>query len=156
MPNDSRIQSALSTPLKKDEAATWGVQNPLILWDGPAGTEAQHGLPLIGLTLSVNGVYQFLINTSGLASALNVHVLPQLTTATLTSAGPDLISITDPITDDPTASTVLVSGTGDGALSDDTLQTASVTLNGARYALYTLTVASAGTVTFDVAEYTGL
>lgn len=157
MPNDSRIQSALLTPFKKDEAASWGVHSPLIVWDAPAGAEATVGLPLIGQTLTVNGAYQFLLPTWGLASTMSVHVLPQLTTATLTSAGPDLISTFDPNSgDDPADATVLVAGTGDGATSDNTLQTATVVINGARYALYTLTVADAGSVTFDVAEWTGL
>ena len=157
MPNDSRIQSALLTKEKKAEAATFGAHEPLIVWSAPAGAEASVGLPLIGQTLTTNGAYQFLIPAWGLASTMSVHVLPQLTTATLTSAGPDLISTFDPNSgDDPADATVLVAGTGDGATSDNTLQTATVVINGARYALYTLTVASAGSVTFDVAEWTGL
>ncbi len=156
MPNDSRIQSALLTPLKKDEAATWGAHAQLIVWSAPAGAEATVGKPLAGQTLSVNGAYQFLINTTGLASSLAVHVRASLTTATATSSGPDAITLIDPATQAPTDGVVLVAGTGDGSLTSATLQTATLALNGARYAIYTLTIASAGTAAFTVAEYTGL
>lgn len=156
MPNDSRIQDALSTPLKKDEAAAWGVHKPLIVWSAPAGAETTVGKPLAGQTLSVDGAYRFLINLRGLASSLSVHVRATLTTATVTSAGPDAISLIDPQTQGPTDGVVLASGSGDGSLSSGTLQSATLTLNGSQYAIYTLTVASAGTAVFTVAEYTGL
>ena len=156
MPNDSRIQSALLTPNKKDEAASWGTQSPLIVWSAPAGAEATVGKPLAGQTLAVDGAYVCLIPMWGLASTCSVHVRATLTTATCSSAGPDLLSSFDPVNAAPSTAVVLVAGTGDGALTTNTLQTASVSVNGARYAVYTLTVASAGTAAFTVAEFTGL
>lgn len=140
------------------ERAAIGVQAPLIVIEVPVGAESFIGKPLIGLTLTVNGDYVCLIPIQGLASSLKVHVKPQLDSMTLSSAGPDeLTNDFDPRTTAVAAGVVLTSGTGDGALSDDTLQTASLTPTGARYARYTLTAgASPTSVTFDIAEYVGL
>lgn len=153
---DSQVQAAIQSPFKKDEAASWGVQAPLIVWSAPAGAAALVGQPLVGNTLSVDGTYVFLIPLAGLASALKVHVRATLTTATLTSSGPDLLASLDPIADTVSTHPVLLAGTGDGALSTGTLQTATVDMNGARYARYSLEVASAGTAEVTIAEYTGL
>jgi hypothetical protein len=138
------------------EQAVRGVQAPLIVVEVPAGAEAMIGKPIGEQTLSINGDYVCLIPIAGLASSLKVSVLPQLTTATLTSAGPDELNDFNPRVTNVAAATVLTAGTGDGALSDNTVQTASLTPTGGIYARYTLTVASAGTVTFDLAAYVGL
>lgn len=140
------------------ERAIRGMQAPLIITEAPAGVtaQAQIGKPLIGQTLSVNGAYVCLIPLSGLASSIKVNVKPQLTAATLTSSGPDELVSFDPRSVNVADAAVLTAGSGDGALADDTLQTATLTLTGALYARYTLTVASAGSVTFDVAEVEGL
>lgn len=139
------------------ERAVRGMHMPLIITEVPAGAEAQVGKALIGETLSVNGDYVCLIPLSGLAQSLTVKVLPQLTTATLSSSGPDELEDFNPRVTNVSAPAVLTAGTGDGALSDNTMQTATLSaLTGALYARYTLTVASAGTVTFDVADVTGV
>lgn len=140
---------------RANEQAANGVHAPLICVEAPAGAEDVIGKPLVEQTLTIDGAYVCLIPTSGLADSLKVNVLPQLTTATLTSSGPDAVADFDPTEDDVASATVIVSGSGDGALSDNTLQTATLALVGARYARYTLTVASAGSVTFDVAEVVG-
>lgn len=145
------------THQQRTEQAAVGVHRLLIVAEAPAGAEATIGKPLLGQTLSVNGAYTCLIDTAGLASNLKVYVLPQLTTATLSSAGPDgLSAATNPEADTIASAIVITSGSGDGSLSDNTQQTATLALSGERWARYTLTVASAGTVTFDVAEYVGL
>lgn len=141
-----------------NDRATRGLHIPLIIAEAPAGAvaQAQIGKNLVGQTLSVNGAYVCLIPLSGLASTLTIKVKPQLSTATLTSSGPDELEVFDPRSVNVADAEVLTAGTGDGALSDDTMQTATLTLTGAQYARYTLTVASAGTVTFDIADATGL
>lgn len=138
------------------DRAISGAQGLLIITEVPAGAEAMIGKPLLGQTLAIDGAYVCLIPISGLGDTLNVSVLPQLTTATLSSAGPDELVVFDPRVTDVADAAVLTAGTGDGSLSDDTMQTATLAVTGGPYARYTLTVASAGTVTFDVAEYAGL
>lgn len=138
------------------ERAMRGLHAPLIVAEVPAGAEALVGKPLLGQTLSVDGAYVCLIPLSGLSQTLTVKVKPQLSTATLSSAGPDELEDFNPRVVNVADAEVITSGTGDGSLSDDTLQTATLTLTGALYARYTLTVASAGTVTFDVADVTGV
>ena len=152
----SRIQAAVSTPNKKNETSAWGVHEPLMVWSAPAGAEATVGRPLAGQTLAVDGAYVCLIPLAGLASTLAVHVRATLTTATATSAGPDAINLFDPFSSDTANAVVLVAGSGDGSLTTATLQSATLAVNGSRYALYTITIASAGTAAFTVAEYTGL
>lgn len=149
------LPNLLFDPVRATEAAVWGAQRPLVVAEAPSGAEATIGKPLIGLTLSVDGAYVCLLDIAGLASLVNVNVLPQLTTATLTSAGPDELASFDPRAVNVADAEVITAGTGDGALTDDTLQLATLTPTGARYARYTLTVASAGSLTFDVAEYGG-
>lgn len=145
------------TDMQRHEQAVLGVHRRLIIAEAPAGAAALVGLPLIDQTLNVDGAYTFLLDTAGLASAIKVFVKPQLTTATLSSAGPDGLTIDlNPRSDTIASAAVITSGTGDGALSDDTMQTATLTLSGERWARYTLTVASAGSMTFDIAEYVGL
>ena len=139
-----------------NDRAVRGLHLPLIPVEVPVGAEALIGKNLVGQTLSVNGAYVCLIPLTGLASTLTVKVKPQLSTATLSSSGPDELEVFDPRSVNVAAAEVLTAGTGDGSLSDDTLQTATLTLTGAQYARYTLTVASAGTVTFDIADATGL
>jgi hypothetical protein len=152
----SRIQAAVSTPNKKNETSAWGVHEPLIVWSAPAGAEATVGLPLAGQTLSVNGAYVCLIPLAGLASTLSVHFRATLSSATATSAGPDAINLFDPFSSDTANAVVLVAGSGDGSVTTGTLQSATLAVNGSRYALYTITIASAGTAAVTVAEYTGL
>jgi hypothetical protein len=145
------------TDMQRHEQAVLGANRLLIVAEAPAGASSVVGKPLLEQTLTVNGAYTCLIDTAGLASALKVLVLPQLTTATLSSAGPDGLSVdTDPRADTIASAVAITTGSGDGALSDNTQQTATLTLSGERWARYTLTVASAGSVTFDVAEYVGL
>lgn len=139
------------------ERAIQGMQAPLIVTEVPAGAEAMIGKPLLAQTLTVDGAYVCLIPIAGLASSVTVKVKPQLTTATLSSSGPDeLTHDFNPRTTDVADADVLTAGTGDGSLTDDTTQTATLAVTGAVYARYTLTVASAGSVTFDLAEVTGL
>lgn len=131
-----------------------GTHGPLIITEAPAGASALVGTPLLAATLTVDGDYHCLIPIAGLATQLNVHVKPQLDTATLSS---DLMECAD---FDPRSVNVadaeeLTAGSSDGALSDDTEQVAELLITGALYARYTLTVASAGSVTFDRAEYVG-
>jgi hypothetical protein len=139
------------------ERAMRGLHSLLIITEAPVGAEALVGTPLLNATLSIDGDYVCLIPLSGLSQSLTVKVLPQLTTATLSSAGPDELEDFNPRVTNVASAAVLTSGTGDGSLSDDTMQTATIAaLTGALYARYTLTVASAGTVTFDVADVTGV
>lgn len=153
----TRDPKILLTDMQRHEQSVLGAHRLLIIAEAPAGAASLVGLPLLGQTLTVDGAYTFLLDTAGLAAALNVLVLPQLTTATLSSAGPDgLTAALNPLTDTIASAAVITSGTGDGALSDNTMQTATLALSGERWARYTLTVASAGSMTFDVAEYVGL
>ena len=139
------------------ERATRGLQAQLICVEKPATAAASLiGAPLNGKTLSIDGDYVCLIPLAGLASTLKVNVKATLTTATLSSAGPDEVFEFDPRTVDVANAVVLTSGTGDGALSTTVLQTASLTLTGAMYARYTLTVGSAGTALITAAEVQGL
>lgn len=149
-------KKVLHTRERATEQAIGGAQAPLIVVEVPAGAEAMIGKPIGEQTLTVNGDYVCLIPIAGLASSLKVNVKPQLTTATLSSSGPDELYDFNPMVTNVASAVVLTAGSGDGALSDNTTQTATVTPTGARYARYTLTVASAGTVTFDLAEYVGL
>lgn len=146
------------TDMQRHEQAVLGAHRPLILVEAPAGVSATWiGAPLAGRTLAVNGVYVCLIDTAGLGSALKVHFKATLTTATATTAGPDGLSIaTDPRADTLASAVVITSGTGDGSLTTDTQQTATLSLSGERWALYTITIASAGTAAVTLAEYTGL
>lgn len=139
-----------------NDRAVRGLHQPLIITEAPASASSLVGKQLVGQTLTVNGDYVCLIPLSGLASGLTVKVKPQLTTATLSSSGPDELEDFDPRSVAVAAAEVLTAGSGDGALADDTTQTATLTLTGALYARYTLTVASAGSVTFDIADATGL
>ena len=145
------------THQQRTEQAAVGAHRLLIVAEAPATASSTVGKPLLGQTLNVNGDYVCLIDTAGLASSLKVFVKPQLTTATLSSAGPDgLSAVTNPKADAIASAVVVTSGSGDGALADDTMQTATLTLSGERWARYTLTVGSAGSLTFDIAEYVGL
>lgn len=148
------------TDMQRHEQAVLGAHRPLIVAEAPAGATAQAtiGLPLIGLTLSVNGAYTFLLDTAGLAGAVKVFVKPQFTgSGALTSAGPDGITVAlNPRSDTIANAAVITSGTNDGAQSDDTLQTATLTLSGERWVRYTLTHSGTGNATFDVAEYAGV
>ena len=72
------------------ERAIQGMQAPLIVTEVPAGAEAMIGKPLLAQTLTVDGAYVCLIPIAGLASSVTVKVKPHLTTATLSSSGPDL------------------------------------------------------------------
>jgi hypothetical protein len=147
----------LHTKAGAAQRAAVGVSEPLIVSEVPAGAEAMIGKPLLGLTLTIDGDYVCLIPISGLASSLSVRVKPQLTAMTLSSSGPDELVDFDPRTTDVASALVAASGTGDGALSDDVMQTAILTVTGGNYARYTLTAGSTPTsITFDVADYTGL
>ena len=139
------------------DQASIGAQNLLILAEGPAGTSALVGKPLLGEVLTIDGDYVFLIPTAGLASTLMVHFKATLNSMTVDSSGPDELAIFDPTATAVADAIVLTAGTGDGSVSTATLQTASLSLTGARYARYTLTLAGTPTsVTVTVAEYTGL
>lgn len=145
------------TDMQRHEQAVLGAHRLLIIAEAPAGAATLVGKPLLEQTLNVDGAYTFLLDTAGLASTVKVLVKPQLTTATLSSAGPDGITADlEPRSDTIASAAAITSGSGDGALADDTLQTATLTLSGERWVRYTLTVASAGSMTFDVAEYVGL
>ncbi len=141
---------------RAQEQAIAGRQAPLYVTEAPASFAANLGKPLLGLTISANGDYVFLIPVAGLTS-LSVKVTPQLTgSAALESAGPDALAADfNPRTTAVADGVVVTSGTGDGALADGTMQTASLTPLGAVYARYTLTHSGSGNATFDVAETQG-
>lgn len=141
-----------------NERATRGLQAQLICVEAPATSAASLiGAPLLGKVLSVNGAYVCLIPLSGLASAIKVNAKATLATSTLTSAGPDEVFEFNPRSVDVANAVVLTSGTSDGALTTTVLQTASLTLTGAMYARYTLTLGGgAGTATITAAEVQGL
>ena len=149
---DARLLHSRSSA---NDRAVMGLHMPLIITEAPASASSLVGKNLVGQTLTVNGDYVCLIPLTGLASTLTVKVKPQLATATLTSSGPDELEFFDPRSINVADAEVLTAGSGDGSLSDDTTQTATLTLTGAQYARYTLTVASAGSVTFDIADVTG-
>lgn len=142
---------------RAQDQAVAGVQSNLVVVEVPAGAEALIGTYLKDATLTVNGDYVCLIPIGGLASSVKVTTTPVLTTKTLSSAGPDELMPFDPKSTNVASAVVLTAGTGDGALTTATAQTATLSLTGGLYARYTLTVAAgAGTVTFTTAQYTGL
>lgn len=138
------------------EYAAIGAQADLIIIEAPAGATSLIGTAVKDATITVDGDYVCLLPIAGLAS-VRVRVLPQLTTMTLSSSGPDALALAyNPRTTDPSDGEVIIAGAADGALSDDTLQTATLANLGAKYAIFTLTAAdAAGSITFDVAEYGG-
>lgn len=150
-------KQVLFTPQRASEYASYGAQAPLIIVEAPAGAEALIGRALKDVTITITGAYVFLLMIAGL-TAVKVAILAQLDGMTLSSAGPDEIAgHYDPETTDPSDAEVVTSGTGDGAITHDTLQTAELAPTGARYALYTLTVGGTpGDITFDIAELRGL
>ena len=136
--------------------ASMGAQASLVCVACPAGAEATIlNKTLDGVTLSVNGDYVFLIPIAGLTS-VKTNLRATLSSATVTSAGPDELAQFDPKVDSIENAVVITSGTGDGALSTGVLQTASLTPTGGLYARVTITVASAGTAAFTVAEMVGV
>lgn len=152
-----KIPFEMFTLAEADDRAVRGVHNHLIFYKVPAAaSQALLGTKVKDATITVDGDYVCLIPIGGLATELKVHVKPQLDSMTLSSSGPDEIALVDPYATDATTVAVLTAGSGDGALADDTLQTATLAVTGGRYAIYTLTAGASPTnITFDVAEYTG-
>lgn len=145
------------------ERAVRGAHAPLIVAEAPAaasipGTAAYIiGKPLNGLVLTIDGDYHCLIPLSGLASSLQVHFKATLDSMTVDSSGPDQLLDFNPRVTNVADAVVMTAGTGDGSVSTGVRQTASLTLTGALYARYTLTLAGSPTsVTVTEAEYTGL
>jgi len=139
--------------------AALGVHRPLILVEAPAAHVADLGKPLNGLVLATNGDYYCAIDLRGLASAIKVQLRATLATKTATTEGPDLVALFDPrFVDASTAfATVLVAGTGDGALTHVTRQASTVPMTGEAWAIVKIVVGGgAGSVTVTLAEYTGL
>lgn len=142
---------------RAQDQAVAGVHAPLVICEVPAGAEALIGTYLKDATLTIDGDYVCLIPIGGLASSLKVTVTAVLDGMTATSAGPDELTAFDPKVVDVADALVLTAGTGDGALTTATAQTATLALTGGLYARYTLTVAGTPTdVTFTTAEYVGL
>lgn len=140
------------------EIGLLGTQGLLVCIDAPAGAETCIGKPLVGQTLSIDGVYRCLIPLRGLKASLQVTVTATLTSMTLTSSGPDTLFKPDlEGLASALAAKIKVAGTGDGALVTATPQTAVVaTLTGEAWALYELTVGDApGTAVITQAEYNG-
>lgn len=139
------------------QAARIGLQRPLICIAAPAAMSAVVGTDLLGKTLTANGDYVCLIPIAGLTT-VKVHVRATLTGVgvALTSAGPDELARLDPRTDSVEAALVVGAGAGDGALTTDTTQTATLSRTGGLYARYTLTLASAGTAAITVADVDGV
>lgn len=136
--------------------ALLGQHRPLVCVSAPANAQAALG-ELDGKVLSINGTYRCLVPISGLKSTLQVHIQATLGGgATLTSSGPDLLGFdADADTVANAANHIRDAGTGDGSVTSGTAQTASVTPNGQKWALYDLVVAAAGTVTITRAETNG-
>lgn len=134
------------------ERAIQGVHAPVIVVEAPAGASIVGtaayviGKPLVGLTLTLDGDYVCLIPLSGLASSLKVYTTVTLDSMTAETAGPDeLTDAFNPRTTNVADGVVLTSGSGDGALVTTVQQIASLTLTGARYARFTLTIAGTPT-----------
>lgn len=137
--------------------ASTGAQNDLICVEAPAGAEASIGLPLVGQILTVDGAYVCLIPIAGLAASVKCRVNVTLDSMTVTSAGPDELAFFDPEAVDVADAIVITAGSGDGSVSTDTQQVATLVPTGGVYARYTLTLGSApGDVTVNLAEWTGL
>jgi hypothetical protein len=142
---------------KANDQAANGVHGNLVIVEVPAGAEALIGTYMKDATITINGDYVCLIPLGGLASSLKVTVTPVLDSMTASSSGPDELTTFDPKVTDVADAVVLTAGTGDGALTTATAQTASLTLTGALYARYTLTAgASPTSITFTTADYVGL
>ena len=134
------------------ERAVRGIHAPVIVVEAPAGASNAAtaayviGKPLVGLTLTLDGDYVCLIPLSGLASSLKVYTTVTLDSMTATTAGPDeLTAAFDPRTVNVASGVVLASGTGDGALTSTVQQIATLTVTGALYARFTLTIAGTPT-----------
>lgn len=149
------LTRVLHTGRRAQKQGTQGVQDDLIITEAPAGAAHLIGKPLRGQTLNVNGAYVCLLPIGGCAQ-VEVSVRATLTTATATSAGPDECAVFDPRVDSIANATTVTNGDGDGALTTATLQTARLLATGGRYARYTITIASAGTAAFTVAEWRGI
>ena len=122
-----------------------GYHADLICVEAPTGPVAQAvvGKPLRGETLTVNGDYICLIPLTGLAGTLKVYTTVTLDSMTATTAGPDEIAIaSDPRTVNVADAVVLTSGTGDGALTSTVQQITTLTITGATYAKFTLSIAA--------------
>lgn len=154
---------SLHTRADAVQRASIGAHRPLCPVEVPAGAEALLNKPICGAVLTIDGVYAFLIPTAGLTS-LKVFFRATLDSMTVESAGPDAIALYkadgtpfDATADDVGDAVVLESGSNDGSVSTATLQTATLSLSGETYAIYTLTLAGTPTsVTVTVAEYAGL
>lgn len=142
---------------RASQQAVRGVHAPLIITEAPATASALLGKPLAGQTLTIDGDYVCLIPLSGLASSLKCHTTVTTDSMTAEVAGPDQLRDFDPRTTNVADAVVLTAGTGDGALTTTVEQVASLTLTGALYARYTLTIAgSPASVVVTQAEYVGL
>lgn len=144
--------------IDRERHATLGVHAPLYFAEVPAGAESLIGKKLVDSTITIDGDYVILIPLFGIVSTLKVQILPQLTSMTLSSAGPDTLHLFDPLVDTIANVVAITAGTGDGALSDNTLQTLTLTgMLGEQYARLVLTAGGAPTsVTFDIASYYGV
>lgn len=146
----------LHTRSGAQERAIRGSHGPVICVEAPAGSSME-GKPMQGAVLTVDGDYVCLIPIAGLASALKVYTECDLDGMTAVTAGPDALHDFDPRSTNVASAAVLTAGSGDGSLTDDTEQEASLTLVGGTYARFTLTVAGSPTsVTVTRCEFVGL
>ena len=149
---------AFLTNAERDRSATLGVHSPLYFAEVPAGAESLIGTKLVGSTITIDGDYVVLIPMFGITTTLKVHILAQLTSMTLVSAGPDTLHLFDPLGTNISAAVAFTLGTGDGSLTTNTLQTTTLTgMLGEQYARMTLTAGAAPTsITFDIASFHGI
>lgn len=135
--------------------AAWGVQDRLVIVAVPAAADQSLvGQPLLGQSLTTDGVYYCIVPLSGVVDTLQVHVRATLT-GTVALGGPDSLYYVAN-TSDTSGFVVKTAGTGDGNLTTATILTGTLTgMLGEQYALVTITMTSA-TATFTMAEYNGI
>ena len=137
------IAQATHTRAGAEDRAIRGLHADVICVEAPAGPVAQAvvGKALRGLTLTVDGDYVCRIPLTGLAGTLKVYTTVTLDAMTATTAGPDeMTAAFDPRTTATADGVVLTSGSGDGALSTTVQQIATLTITGATYAKFTLSI----------------
>ena len=153
---------ARTIPLSEAERhkqATYGAQDRIVITAVPNGASAG----LIGQTLvnagalTVAGAYECLVPISGFRQAFEVILTATWSGGTVTSALNTLYFVSNAAL--PSTWTNKTAGTGAGAMTSTTRQTASLAaanLRGEQYARVTLTLAGTTSVTFTQAEYNGL
>jgi hypothetical protein len=159
-------ETAVFSTEKKYQQAAWNGQGLLVITSVPAA--AANGLVGTKLVdagaLTVEGDYICLVPLAGMVSEVEVHLKAEFvaidpegepTDGVVTSTIDTLYTVRD--FTDPTSWTVKTGFSSDGAMVDDTLQTATcATLKGEQYAQVVLELDANTSATFSVAEYNGL